>query len=141
MVLVDTSIWIAEMRVAGTLASLIPDEDIATCPIVIQEVLQGIRIELLHRVTRSLLHSLPILDSPAPLTLFEEAAQIYRTGRTLGVTIRSSIDCLIAACALRHGVAVLHSDRDFSAIAAFTSLQEIHVPPKRVRAWPARTRE
>jgi len=51
----------------------------------------------------------------------------YRTGRALGVTIRSSVDCLIAACAIRNGLPILHSDRDFDAIARFTPLQSRYV--------------
>ena len=41
--------------------------------------------------------------------------------------IRSSVDCLIAACAIRNGVPILHSDRDFDAIARFTPLQSRYV--------------
>jgi predicted nucleic acid-binding protein len=45
----------------------------------------------------------------------------------MGVTIRSSVDCLIAACAIRNGLPILHSDRDFDAIARFTPLQSRYV--------------
>lgn len=86
------------------------------------------RSEALYRVTREVLLSLTILESPTAVSVFNEAAQIYRSGRALGVSIRSSIDCLIAACAIRNRVRVLHSDRDFSAIARFTSLRETYVP-------------
>jgi len=52
-------------------------------------------------------------------------AGLYRAARNRGLTVRSSVDCLIAACALRHDLDVLHRDRDFEAIA--------HVSPLRTR--------
>ena len=52
-----------------------------------------------------------------------EAAEIYRQGRKSGYTIRSSIDCLIAAIAIENDVPVWHKDRDFSFIARYSRLQ------------------
>lgn len=127
MVLVDTSFWVHQLQRSRKLDQIVPLAEIATCPPVIQEVLQGIRVEPIYRTTRELFLSLHILESPVSLQVFEEGAQIYRTGRALGVTIRSSVDCLIAACAIRHGVPILHSDRDFDAIARFTPLQSRYV--------------
>jgi hypothetical protein len=63
------------------------------------------------------------------IDVFEHAVDIYRTGQSIGVTIRSSVDCLIAACALRNGVPVFHCDRDFETIARFTMLQSRYVLP------------
>jgi predicted nucleic acid-binding protein len=105
----------------------VPLSEIAICPPIIQEVLQGIRDEYFHAAARLLLRSLTQLESPMSIDVFEEAASIYRTGRAIGVSIRSPLDCLIAACALRNGVAVLHSDRDFETIARFTRLQSRYV--------------
>jgi predicted nucleic acid-binding protein len=68
-----------------------------------------------------------ILESPMPLAVFEEAADIYRTGRAIGFSIRSGHDCLIAAIAIRNAVELLHSDRDFNTIARFTRLQSRYV--------------
>ena len=123
MVLVDTSFWIRQLQTSRNFDQIAPLAEIATCPPVIQEVLQGIRLEPAYRTARDIFFSLHIFDSPMSLEVFEEGAQIYRTGRALGVTIRSSVDCLIAACAIRNGVPILHSDRDFDAIARFTPLQ------------------
>jgi len=61
------------------------------------------------------------------LGLFEEAAQLYRLARRQGVTIRSSVDCLIAATAIRHDLVVLHSDRDFPLLARVSALREQQV--------------
>jgi len=61
------------------------------------------------------------------LSLFEEAAQLYRLARRQGITVRSSVDCLIAATALRHDLAVLHHDRDFPLLARVSPLREQQV--------------
>ncbi len=128
MVLVDTSVWIADSATPGFLVSHVAPGDVTTCLPVIQEVLQGAR-EQAYRVLRATLLNLPILESPISIEVFEEAVEIYRTGRSLGISIRSSFDCLIAACAIRNGVPLLHCDRDFSAIARFTRLQSRYVLP------------
>jgi len=104
------------------LANHVDVDDVVTCPVVIQEVLQGFRYEGQWQTARRTFLAMPILEVPMELEVFEEAAEIYRTARAAGFTIRSSADCLIAACALRADVRVLHADRDFDAIARFTGL-------------------
>jgi len=52
------------------------------------------------------------LEDPVPAEAFVEAAEIYRSGRRRGYAIRSTVDCLIAAIAIRHGVPFWHKDRD-----------------------------
>jgi predicted nucleic acid-binding protein len=127
MILVDTSIWI------GLLAGGRPkvaEEDLAnfaTCGPVVQELLQGLKPGPASDAFRQLLLAVPVLSDPVPLSLYLAAADIYRLGRRKGVTIRSSIDCLIAAIAIENRVPVWHRDRDFGAIAAYTAL-EIYVP-------------
>jgi predicted nucleic acid-binding protein len=68
--------------------------------------------------------ALPMVESPLQSEVFLEAANLYRLGRASGHTIRSSVDCLIAACALRHDLEVVHRDRDFDAIARISGLRE-----------------
>jgi predicted nucleic acid-binding protein len=67
--------------------------------------------------------SLPIVDSPMGVDLFESAVALYRTARRAGVTVRSSIDCLIAASALRHDLEILHRDRDYPMLARVSPLR------------------
>jgi hypothetical protein len=55
-------------------------------------------------------------------SLFIEAAELYRAARRQGLTIRSSVDCLIAACAMRHDLPVLHMDRDYELLARVSTL-------------------
>ena len=99
-----------------------PLDDVVTCLPVIQEVLQGIRLESAYRAIRSALISLPIVESPMGLEVVEEAVGLYRTARVQGLTIRSSVDCLIASCALRNDLTVLHNDRDFTALSRVSRL-------------------
>jgi predicted nucleic acid-binding protein len=70
--------------------------------------------------------AIPVLSNPIPLSLFIAAAEIYQQGRRKGITIRSSVDCLIAAIAIENGIPVWHRDRDFGAIARYTGLQVAH---------------
>lgn len=126
MVLVDTSIWIDLLSKRPS--RVIPVEKLpllATCPPIIQEVLQGVRDPLAHRKLLSGLKALTIFCDPMSLEIFEEASQIYRDGRVQGLTIRSSTDCLIAAVALRHDLLVWHHDRDFDLISKYRPLRTV----------------
>ena len=125
MVLVDTTVWIEAFRRPPRLelTAIVDIDDIVTCLPVYQEVLQGFRDEHAFRVAREAMSSLPMIESPLPMERFDEASQIYRNGRRAGLTIGSTIDCLIAACVLQHNLEVLHIDRDFDAIARVAPLQ------------------
>lgn len=124
MLLVDTSVWIEVFRRGTTfrLESVADLEEVVTCLPVIQEVLQGFRDERAFQVARESLYALPIVESPLKRAVFDEAIELYRRSRQAGLTPRSSVDCLIAACALRHGLTLLHRDRDFSDLARISSL-------------------
>jgi predicted nucleic acid-binding protein len=98
-------------------------EEVVTCLPVIQEVLQGFRDERPFQVARESLHALPIVESPLKRVVFDEAIDLYRRSRRAGVTVRSSVDCLIAACAVRHGLTVVHRGRDFGGLARVSPLQ------------------
>jgi predicted nucleic acid-binding protein len=129
VLLVDTSAWIEVFRKpAGLdLASVGGLEQVVTCLPVVQEVLQGFRDESAYRIAREAMLAMPCVESPLPQARFEEAAALYRAARRAGFTVRSGVDCLIAACAIRHGLAVLHADRDFSVLARVSPLQERNV--------------
>lgn len=125
MLLVDTSVWIAFFRKGRRvpLDRLAADEEIVTCLPVIQEVLQGFATEDAYRIARDGLLALPIVESPLAVGVFLEAVDLYRRARRVGVTVRSSVDCLIAACALRHDLEVLHVDRDYDALSRVAPLR------------------
>ncbi len=126
MVLVDTSVWVELFRKD---TSLRPDavfdlEEVVTCLPVVQEVLQGFRDEAAYRSAREAMTALPIVESPLSWAVVERAVELYRLARRRGLTVRSSVDCLIAACAIRHNLTVMHRDRDFPALAQVSALRE-----------------
>lgn len=128
LVLVDTSVWIEVFRRDGlALEQHVAFDDVVTCLPVVQEVLQGFRDEQAFRRARTAMLAMPTVESPLGLDVYERAVELYREGRRRGVTIRSSVDCLIAACALRHDLEVLHADRDFAALSEIAPLRERNV--------------
>lgn len=133
MVLVDTSVWIEVFRKPARvdLDAQVTFDDIVTCLPVIQEVLQGFRDEVAFARARQSMQAMTALESPLRLEVFLQAADLYRSARRAGHTVRSGVDCLIAACAIRHGAEVLHHDRDYDALAKVSSLRA-----RRVRLRP-----
>jgi predicted nucleic acid-binding protein len=99
-------------------------DDVATCLPIVQEVLQGFREEKAYRRARDAMLSFPIVESPLGSDVFLDAVGLYRAARRGGRTIRSSVDCLIAACAIRHDLEVLHRDRDFAVLSQVSALRE-----------------
>lgn len=126
MILVDTSVWIEVFRARRPLdlEATVDLDDIATCLPIVQEVLQGFRDENAHRRARDAMLSFPIVESPLGSDVLLDAVGLYRTARRGGRTVRSSVDCLIAACAIRHDLEVLHRNRDFAAISEISALRE-----------------
>ena len=126
MTIVDTSAWIEVFRQRRPLdiTTYVPFEEVVTCLPVIQEVLQGFRDEGAYRLAREAMLALPLVEAPLRVEIVEDAVQLYRTARRQGVTVRSAVDCLIAACALRHDLEVLHRDRDFTKLARVSALRQ-----------------
>jgi len=124
LILVDTSIWVEVFRKPSRvqLEDVGDLREIVTCLPVVQEVLQGFREEWAYRVARKSLLALPIAEAPLHIEVSLEAAELFRSARRAGLTVRSSVDCLIAACALRNGLTVAHCDRDFDLLARVSPL-------------------
>ncbi|HEX7778088.1 MAG TPA: PIN domain-containing protein [Vicinamibacterales bacterium] len=125
MTLVDTSVWIEVFRKPARvrLEDHLDFDEIVTCLPVVQEVLQGFDREADFRRAREAMWSLPIVESPLGPAVVDDAVELYRRARRAGVTVRSGVDCLIAACALRHNLTVLHVDRDFDNLARVSQLE------------------
>jgi hypothetical protein len=123
--LVDTSVWVEVFQKPKRfdLQSAIEMDDVVTCLPIIQEVLQGFKDEKAYRIAREAMFAFPVVESPLPRGVLEEAVMLYRAARRTGMTPRSSVDCLIAACALRHDLTVLHRDRDFEALTQVSLLR------------------
>lgn len=121
MTLVDTSVWIdffagRELPHVRLLEEIIETNDgLALCGVMLTEILQGIRSDAAYERTRARLR--PLLLLPMDEQVFVKGAEIYRSLRKRGVTIRRTNDCLIAAVALVYDVPLLHADTDFARIA------------------------
>ena len=127
MILVDTSVWVGYLRgderpaVARLEALLERGVPVAVTSIVAQELLEGVATpEAFDRLERYL-GSQRRVELSDPWIGAVEAARIYGACRAAGVTIRSSVDCLIARIAIEHDLALLHDDRDFEDIARVVS--------------------
>ena len=125
MVLVDTSVWVEVFRRPSRieLPEVVGLDEVVTCLPVVQEVLQGFQDERAFRVAREAMRSFPVVESPLRSDVFDEAVDLYRAARRAGRTVRSGVDCLVAACALRHGLTILHHDRDFETLASISTLR------------------
>lgn len=120
-VLVDTSAWIEFLRGTGSSADrqlaarFDRSEPVTVTGLVVQEVLQGARDERNAAELQKLLLSCQAVEPVYPET-FEHAAALFRRCRQGGRTVRGSVDCLIAAVAIEHGLSLLASDRDFEPL-------------------------
>ena len=130
--IVDTSAWIEYLRRTESPVNLAlrhavrTGSAIATPAPVVMELLTGCRNETEERDLLKLLGRFEILV-PGSLGQFQSAARIYRTCRRAGWTIRSTVDCLVAAAALDARRPLLARNRDFDTIARHTEL-ELVVP-------------
>jgi predicted nucleic acid-binding protein len=125
VILVDSSVWIEFFRRDSDLdleASL-DLEEVVTCLPVVQEVLQGFDDQRSYLLARDALFAFPVVESPLSEDVHLLAVDLYRSARRAGLTIRSSVDCLIGACALRNSLTVAHHDRDFDALAKVSPLE------------------
>jgi hypothetical protein len=127
MVLVDTTVWIdffadrSGPHVAALEKFIVNEEDLCLCGIILAEVLQGIRSEEEYAKTKDYFDDLVFL--PMQQTTFIRAAEIYRSLRKRGVTIRKPVDCMIASVAIEHDIPLLHNDRDFDYMGKYSDLR------------------
>jgi predicted nucleic acid-binding protein len=137
MVLVDTSVWIDFFAGRSTPETvelerlLAEDEDICTCGVILTEVLQGIRDDGDYR--RTLARFAAFVFLPMVRQTFLAAADLYRSLRRKGITIRKPIDCMIASVAIGHKIPLLHHDRDFDPIEAHCGLKVVAISKKPAR--------
>jgi len=129
IVLVDTSVWINFFKGHETHSSLYLKNNlsnivIATCPVIVQEVLQGMISDKDFRYFSSYFDTLTkLIENNYELAY--EAAKLYRELREKGITVRKPNDCSIAVYAIRNNISLLQDDRDFKLIAQHSKLQLI----------------
>jgi predicted nucleic acid-binding protein len=102
------------------ITTLLAKKEFATTEIIIMEVLQGIKDDEFYETTKFFLESLPLVS--IKYKDYIKAANIYRTCRRNGFTIRKSIDCIIAAVAINNGLKLFSNDRDFNHIQTYFEL-------------------
>jgi predicted nucleic acid-binding protein len=101
---------------------LIKSNEVLILPVILQEVLQGIRKDKLFNSIVETLIPLEFI-SYHQIEMSIAAASLYRNLKTKGVTIRKPNDCLIAAICIANNIPLLHNDKDFDNIAKYTSLK------------------
>ena len=127
MILVDSSVWIDYFSGRATSESdlldrLLSTERLLTGDLILAEVLRGFRSDADFRRGRGLLSALEFLPL-AGREIAIGAARNYRTLRGMGITVRKTIDGLIATFCIRHGHILLHSDRDFDGFERHLGLR------------------
>ncbi len=127
MILVDSSVWIDYFRGVVTpqtekLDSLLGIEPIATGDLILTEVLQGFVSDRDFNQARKLMTSLVIVDL-AGHGIAIQAARNFRALRKLGVTVRKTIDTVIATRCIESKMTLLYSDRDFDPFVAHLGLR------------------
>lgn len=126
MIVVDSNVWADYFNGSSSAyverldSGLLDEEDIAILPIIVTEVLQGFRTSGGFDRARDILTRLPVIQPD--LDCHVEAALLFRKLRSSGVTVRSSIDCVIAQTCIKSRSTLLSSDADFRLIAQHVDL-------------------
>ncbi|MDA3787812.1 MAG: PIN domain nuclease [Desulfobacula sp.] len=127
MILVDSSVWIDYFNGKPSWQADLLDYYLSEVPIIMGdliflEVLQGFRSDKDFKTAKSFLSALPF----RPMVGYNVAlksAQTYRELRKIGISIRKTIDVIIAVFCITHGFTLLHDDRDFDPISAHFPLK------------------
>lgn len=129
MILVDSSVWIDYFRGIVTPQSDRLDHLLGTVPmaigdLVLVEVLQGFTDDKEFNQAKKLLTSFTQVDLGGH-EIAIQAAKNFRTLRSLGITIRKTIDTVIATCCIESGFTLLHSDSDFAPFVKHLGLKSV----------------
>ncbi len=130
MVIVDSTVWIDYLADRPTpetawLSQRLAWGEIALVDLSLCEVLQGFRDDRKFQRILARLTLLPVLPAGGTAAVIA-AAENYRFLRAKGITVRNTIDCLIATLCIREGHFLLHRDRDFDPFEKHLGLQVIH---------------
>jgi predicted nucleic acid-binding protein len=127
--IVDSSVWIdsfnpktrsTEKEILRQL--IFNDYPIYLCPVIYQEVLQGIREDKIFEEVKYILQQYRMIEIDL-MGVTNYAINLYRHLRKRGITIRKSVDCLIASYAILEDMYILHNDNDFVQIAKESKLK------------------
>lgn len=127
-VIFDTSVWIDFFNKKETRESLLleqyilADDEVLMLPTILQEILQGIREDRMYNQIKETLSFFRLLEFLPAYNTAVGAAELYRSLRKQGVTIRKSNDCLIAYYGIWFSVPIVHTDRYFDQISKHSDL-------------------
>ncbi len=126
MILVDSSVWIDYFRGIPTpqcerLDALLGTEPLAIGDLILVEVLQGFTNDKDFNQAKKLLTALVVVDLGGR-DIAIQAAKNFRILRALGVTVRKTIDTVIATRCIESGFTLLHADRDFDPFVTHLGL-------------------
>jgi predicted nucleic acid-binding protein len=129
VILVDSSVWIDYFCGTATLQtdkldSLLGNQPLAVGDLILTEVLQGFGSDKDFNQAKKLLTSLAVVELGGQ-DIAIQAAKNYRALRVLGVTVRKTIDTVIATRCIESGYTLLHCDRDFDPFVAHLGLQSV----------------
>jgi predicted nucleic acid-binding protein len=129
LILVDSSVWIDYFQGTVTpqterLDNLLGREPLAVGDLILTEVLQGFTNERDFNAARKMLTSLAVVDLGGERIAIQ-AARNFRALRKLGVTVRKTIDTVIATRCIESGYDLLHNDRDFDPFARHLGLRVV----------------
>jgi predicted nucleic acid-binding protein len=127
MILVDSTVWIDYFRAADTpqvalLDSCFGSSLLAVGDLIAAEVLQGVRDEREFKWVKRTFDAFEHVDLVG-YDLAVRASENYRLLRDRGLTIRKTIDTLIATCCIERGLTLLHADRDFAPFVEHLGLR------------------
>jgi len=131
MIVVDSSVWIdyfhneVNVRTAW-LEAAFGVQPIGLTNLILCEVLQGVRHRRRLRTATNLLTALPVFDLLG-VGIAIASAQNYHSLRSRGITVRTTIDCLIATFCILEGHHLLHDDRDFDSFEVHLGLKVVKV--------------
>ena len=129
MILLDSSVWVDYLK--GTITAqtarldgLLGNEPLAIGDLILTEVLQGFHDERDFNHARRLLTALTVVELGGQ-DIAIQAAKNFRTLRKKGVTVRKTIDTVIATRCIESGYELLHNDRDFDPFAKHLGLRVV----------------
>lgn len=131
MIVVDSSVWIDYFNGVGNPATdrlddLLGSELLLTGDIIILEVLQGFRRDSDHRRAKVALETLAFREMLGHEIAVKSASN-YRRLRAQGITVRKTMDMIIATFCLVNGHRLLHNDRDFAPMQRHLGLRTVGV--------------
>ena len=129
MILVDSSVWIDYFNGVATWQTDALDHCLSTTPVVmgdliLTEVLQGFRSNKDFETARDFLGALPFRQIGG-YDVAIQSAKNYRALRKAGITVRKTIDVIIATFCIIEGLTLLHDDRDFDPMESHFSLKTL----------------